>query len=82
MTSTVTAMTVKVITAYTYNTLSTTIGVVVIELLFGLLLQKELIRTLGNPLSKVWMRALDIAVLPLFLTFCVIVGVRFLNLIQ
>ena len=82
MTSTVTAMTIKVITAYTFNTLSTTVGVVVIELLFGLLLQKELIRSLGTPLAKVWMRALDIAVLPLLLTFCVIVGVRFLNLLQ
>jgi hypothetical protein len=82
MTSTVTAMTVKVITAYTYNTLSTTVGVVVIELLFGLLLQKEIIRTLGTPLAKVWMRALDVAVLPLLLAFCVIVSVRFLNLLQ
>ncbi len=80
MTSTVTEVTRTLILSSTYESLSTSLGLIVILLLDILLIQKELIRARGSSRSRQWMRVLDIAIAPLVLTFLVIVTLRLINL--
>ena len=76
MTSTVTQVTINSITANSFETLSTTFGVVVIVLLCVLLIEKELIRSLNGPRTRTWIQALNIAIFPLSLTFGLIIALR------
>ena len=80
MTSIVTEVTRTLILSSTYESLSTSLGSIAILLLFVLLVQKELMRAHGGPHSRRWMRALDIAIAPLLLTFGIIVIMRLINL--
>ena len=76
MTSTVTELTITTIQSNTYETLSTSLGLIVILLLIVLLVQKEFIRAIGGPRSQTWMQALNIAIIPLLLTFGLTVVMR------
>ena len=80
MTLTVTEVTRLFILSNTYESLSTSLGAIVILLLIVLLIQKELIRARGGLHARKWMRALDIAIAPLLLAFLVIVILRLINL--
>lgn len=82
MTSTVTEVTIVTISSVTYNVLSSTLGIIAILLLLALLVQKELVRASGSTRAKMWMEAADIAIVPLLITFVVIVVTRFVNLIR
>jgi hypothetical protein len=82
MTSTITEVTITTIVSNTYDALSTTVGVIAILLLLVLLIQKELTRAFGGPRSRIWMRALDVAIVPLLLTFSLIVIMRFVDLLS
>ncbi len=64
-----------------YNSLSATFGALSIALLVLLLLQKEALRTIGGPRVQAWMRALNIAVVPLLMSFGLIIAVRFVTLL-
>jgi predicted Na+-dependent transporter len=81
MTSTVTAATQMTIHSTTYGWLSTGLGLIVILLLTALLVQKELMRALDHPRSEIWLRTLDIAIMPLILGFGFIMLMRLINLI-
>jgi hypothetical protein len=81
MTSTVTEVTRMIILSSNYGRLSNSLSLIVILLLVVVLAQKELMRALGSSRSKTWMRALDIAIVPLWLAFGVMVIRRLIALI-
>lgn len=64
-----------------YASLSATFGAIAIALLLLLLLQKEALRTFAGPRAQAWMRALNIAVVPLLMSFGLIIVVRFVTLL-
>ena len=78
MTPTVTQITLSAITSNSYETLSTTLGMVVIPLLLVLLIQREFIRALGGDRSGMWLKALDTAIVPLLLMFGFVMVMRLL----
>jgi len=55
---------------------------IVILLLLALMVQKELIRAFGSPRNAIWIRALNVAILPLFLAFCIIVMMRLYTMLM
>ena len=81
MTATVTEITRATIASSTFNALSTTVGVVAIILLILLLIQKELMRAYGEPVTRQELQALDIAIVPLLAAFGLIVVMRFVDLL-
>ncbi len=81
MTSTVTETTEKAILFSTHEALSTSVGLVVVLLLVVLLVQKEVVRASGTARSRAWMRALDIAIVPLLMAFALIIGERIADLV-
>ena len=78
MTSTVSEVTRIAITSSTYSALSTTVGLTAIVVLLALLIQKELQRASAWPWARKNMQALDIAIMPLLVVFCVVVLFRFM----
>ncbi len=82
MTSIVTEVTRVTIESYSYDNLSTTIGILVVVLLVVLLIQKELIRGFNGSRSRIWMQVLDIAIVPLLLTFSLMVIMHFVDLLK
>jgi hypothetical protein len=81
MTSTVTEVTTATIMLDPFDSLSATVGIIIILLLLLLMFQKELIRVSGGRRARLWMRALDLAIVPLLLTFGLIIVRRFLDLL-
>ena len=81
MTSTVTEATERAILLSTHEALSTSIGLIVVVLLAVLLIQKEIVRASSGAHSKAWMRALDIAIVPLLMAFALTIGVRIADLV-
>lgn len=79
MTAIVTQVT---ITSTTYDALSTTLGVIAIMLLIALLALKELTRAYGGPRSGVWVQTLNIAILPLLLTFGLTIVMRLVHILS
>jgi hypothetical protein len=82
MTSIVTEVTRVTIESYSYDNLSTTIGILVVVLLVVLLIQKELIRGFNGSRSRICMQVLDIAIVPLLLTFSLMVIMHFVDLLK
>ncbi len=81
MTSTVTQLTQTTILLNAYGSLSDSLGLIAIVLLMVLLIEKELVRSVGGPRSQAWMRALNIAIAPLVLACGLIIILRAINLI-
>jgi hypothetical protein len=81
MTATVNQVTITMITSNTYDALSTSIGVMAILFLVILLIHKELIRTIDSPQSGSWMQVFNIAIVPLFLAFGLIIISRLISLL-
>ncbi len=81
MTSTVTEVTTTFIVSTPYDTLSTTVGIITVVLLLVLLMVKELIRAYGGPLSRAWMQAVNIGIIPLLFTFALITAMRFVEIL-
>lgn len=82
MTATVTRVTMQTVADNSAAALTNSIGLLVILLLLGLLILRELARAWGGPRSKDWIQALDVAVAPLCLAFVLIMLVRFMNLLH
>jgi hypothetical protein len=82
MASTVTQATITTITSNSYETLSVTLGIIVILLLFALLCQKELVRAWKGPQSEMWMQTLNIAIAPLLASFGAIMILRLVDLLS
>jgi hypothetical protein len=81
MTSTVTQITRMTILLNAYEPLSASLGLIAIVLLIVLLIEKELIRSVGGPHSQAWMRALNIAIAPFVVAGGLIIILRVINLI-
>ncbi len=81
MTSTVTQITQTTILLNADGSLSDSLGLIAIVLLMVLLIEKELVRSVGGPRSQAWMRALNIAIAPLVLACGLIIILRAINLI-
>ncbi len=82
MTSTVSQFTTSTITSTSYDALSTSIGIIAIVLLIVLLLLKETARAFGRGRAPIWVRTLDVAIMPLLLAFTVVVVLRLLSLVR
>ncbi len=81
MTSTVTQITRTTILLNAYGPLSGSLGLIAIVLLIILLIEKELIRSVGGSHSQAWMRALNIAIAPLVVASGLTIILRLVNLI-
>ncbi len=81
MTSTVTETTITAITSLSYNTLSTTFGLIAIILLTALVLLKEAMRARGGTKADLWLKALDTAIIPLLAVFGLVIIMRLVNLL-
>jgi hypothetical protein len=81
MTSTVTKATVAVLSSASYDTITQTVGLVSIVILLVLMVMKELARVHPGPRSTAWIHAFDLALVPLLITFTVIVTARLAELL-
>lgn len=81
MTLIVTIITQMIMLSRSYEPFSTGLSLLVILLLIGLLVQKELLRAQGEWRSNKWLRALDFGIAPLVLIFGLIMLLRLFNLI-
>jgi hypothetical protein len=82
MTSTVTLATFLALNAATYDAITKTVGLVSIVILLVLLLLKEVVRVHPAPRLTAWIRAFDLALVPLLITFSIIVTARLAELLQ
>jgi len=82
MTALVTDVIARAIASNTVDSLSTARSVVLILLLLGLLVLKELARAAGGPRSTAWTDTLNIAIVPLLLVFGFFVAINFLDLLS
>ena len=81
MTATVTKTTIAIVLYSSDKLLLIGLGFVAILLLIVLLTCKESARVFDGPQSGIWMRSLEIGIVPLFLAFSFIMAVRFLALL-
>lgn len=82
MTSTVTQVTRDTILSTPYEVLSATIGVATILLLIVLLVEQELMRAVGGLRSEAGRKGLTIAIVPLLLSFALIMVARFQDILN
>lgn len=82
MTSTVSHATITTILSAGYDAVSTTVGLAVVLALLVLLFQKEILGILRGERVAAWLRAFDVALVPLLLTFVIIVSARLWELLQ
>ena len=82
MTSTVNHATITTILSAGYNTVSVTVGLAVVVALLALLFQKEILGILRGDRVAAWLRAFDLALVPLLLAFVIIVTARLWELLQ
>jgi hypothetical protein len=78
----VTDVTISTLASSGFDTRTTTLEVIVALLLIVLLIQKELLSAMENGRSRVWIQALNVAILPLLLVFGLIIGTRILHLLR
>jgi uncharacterized membrane protein YkvI len=81
MTTTVTGLATRAVTLNSYDSLSTSIGLVVIGLLAVLLLVREFAQLLRGGDASAGTRALDMAIVPLLVVFTIIVLGRLAELL-
>jgi len=82
MTSFITQVTSGIVTASTYGWLSTTFGAIAVLLLVLLLIQKEVLRPFTESRATAWMRAFNLAIAPLLISFVLIVAMRLVVLLS
>ncbi len=81
MTSAVTDAVSAAAASFTFEFRSTTLGLAVVLALVCIMFAREMLKTHGGGRAAETVRALDIAVWPLFMTFGFLVSVRLLELI-
>jgi hypothetical protein len=81
LTSSINQAVIEFLRATNYDAVSTTAGLAAAAALTILLVQREAVRAFGGERAKRWIRGLDIAVLPLLMSFAVIVLLRLLDLV-
>ena len=82
MTSIVTHATILVLTSANYDAITKTVGLASMVVLLVLLLQKEFARVHPGPRATAWTHAFDVALVPLLITFAIIVTARLAELLQ
>jgi hypothetical protein len=81
MTSSINQSVVDFLMSTDYDVVSTTAGLAAAAALIVLLVEREAVRAFGGDRAGRWNHGLDIAVLPLLLSFAVIVLLRLLDLV-
>lgn len=81
MTSSISSSLVDYILSTDYDVISTTVGLTAVVALVILLVEREMVRAYGGDRARRWIRGLDIAVLPLLVSFATIVLLRLLQLL-
>lgn len=81
MTSSINRAIVDFLTATDYDAVSTTVGLAAAAALIVLLIEREAVRAFGGVRAQRWMHGLDSAVLPLLMSFGIIVLLRLLELV-
>ncbi len=81
MTTIVTQVTWDAIAHTSFEQLSNTVGVIAIALLVMLLVTREMFRAYDETRADVWQRIFNIAIMPLLMSFSVIIVVRFAHLL-
>ena len=82
MTSFITQLTSTIISISTYGWISTTFGAIAVVLLVFLLIQKEVLRAVAEARAIAWMRAFNIAIVPLLIAFGLIISMRLVILLS
>ena len=80
MTATLTEAVVRTLTSAADGVFVTPFGVLAIILLLLVLVLKEVFRSMNDQRTKEWMRAFDIAMMPLILAFVAVILARFISL--
>jgi hypothetical protein len=81
VTSTVTKATMLALSSASYDTITQTVGLVSIVILLVLMVLKEFARVHPGPRATAWIHAFDLALVPLLITFTVIVTARLAELL-
>jgi hypothetical protein len=81
VTSSINQSVVDFLMATDYDVVSTTAGLAAAAALVVLLVQREAVRAFGGERAGRWIHGLDIAVLPLLMSFAIIVVLRLLDLV-
>ena len=81
MVSTVTTTTVTTVTTATVGVIAE-LSLVAIVTLLGMLIAKEMVSASDRPLLKAFGRALNVAVVPLLMSFALIAAVRVLGVLH
>ena len=81
MTSTLNSSLVDFLVSTDYDVVSTTVGLVSVLALVILLAEREIVRAYGGSGSRRWIHGLDVAVLPLLVSFATIVLLRLVELL-
>jgi hypothetical protein len=71
-----------VIYSNNYGSLSAIAGIIVFSLLLCLLVEKEIMRAIGGMQPEMGAKAIDLVIIPLLLPFFLIIGLRFLQILQ
>jgi hypothetical protein len=82
LTSIVTQATRQFLASMSYDDLTKSAGLAVVVILLVLLLQKEFARLHPGPRMTAWIHAFDLALVPLLVTFAIIVTARLAELLQ
>jgi len=81
MTSSINDSVIEYLLGTNYDAISTTAGLAAVFALTLLLLQREMVRAHGGERAARWIGGLDVAVLPLVVSFGMIVLLRLLQLL-
>ena len=81
MTSSINASVMDYLLGTDYDAISTTAGLAAVFALTLLLVQREMVRAHGGDRAARWIGGLDVAVLPLIVSFGMIVLLRLLQLL-
>jgi len=81
MTSTINRSLVDYLISTDYDAISTTVGLAAVVALLVLLVEREAVRAYGGDRARRWIHGLDVAVLPLLVSFATIILLRLLQLL-
>jgi len=81
MTSSINRSLVEYLTSTDYDAISTTVGLAAVVALLVLVIEREAVRAYGGDRARRWIRGLDVAVLPLLVSFATIILLRLLQLL-
>jgi hypothetical protein len=81
MSSSINQAVVDFLAATNYDVVSTTVGLTAVSALLLPLIEREVVRAYGGTRSRRWIHGLDVAVLPLLVSFGIIILLRLVQLL-